>query len=268
MPDTAPGTRPGALHALLRWIGRHVRGFHAAVGTFLTLGFLLALAAAAAFGWIAEEVGEGETLRTDDALMYALRGVHSARLDFTMLEVTALGSGAVVLLIALIAGLFLWLTRHHYSAVLLWTAVVGSGALNTILKHLFHRPRPELFPWVTHAASTSFPSGHAMNAVATYGTLAYLVGRLQPTARLRRLVWVIAVLLILAIGVSRPYLGVHYPSDVLAGYLAGGIWAVACALGIEAVRFFRERRPGLERVEHDLDAVPVAGPRPPRAVRG
>ena len=264
MSASAPGTRSGALGALLQWIARHVRGFHAAVGTFLTIGFALALAAAVGFGMVAEEVAEGETRRVDEALMLALHGVRSARLDFVMLEITALGSATVVLLIALVGGLFLWLTRHRYSAVLLWIAVAGSGVLNALLKLLFDRPRPELFTWVTHAGSTSFPSGHAMNAVAAYGTLAYLVGRLQPTRRLRRLTWVVAVLLMLAIGLSRPYLGVHYPSDVLAGYLAGGVWAVACALGIEAVRFFRARRPGIERVERGLDAEPV--PRSPRAV--
>ena len=87
---------------------------------------------------------------------------------------------------------------------------------------------------------------------------AFLIARLAPTRRLKRLVWGVAILVIVLIGWSRLYLGVHYPSDVAAGFVLGTGWAVICGLGIEAVRYFRRRRPEVEAEEHDLD-VPVTG---------
>lgn len=93
-----------------------------------------------------------------------------------------------------------------------------------------------------------------MGAMVMYATLAYLVARLESTPALRRLTFVFAAILVSLIGASRMYLGVHYPSDVLGGFLIGLAWATFCALGIEAIRYFRRRKPGVERVEHDLDA--------------
>ena len=168
------------------------------------------------------------------------------------------------LVVVLIASVFLWSSRHHYSAALLWVSMLGAGFVNAALKVSFNRPRPDVFPWRTqHVGLASFPSGHAMTSIVVYGTLAFLIARLAPTRFLRRLTWTLAILVILLIGWSRLYLGVHYPSDVLAGFVMGTAWAVICGLGIEAVRYFRSRRPMVVVEEKDLETGgPVAPPNP------
>ncbi|HEX2091143.1 MAG TPA: phosphatase PAP2 family protein, partial [Longimicrobiaceae bacterium] len=180
---------------------------------------------------------------------------HTPLLDVVALEVTALGAGLTVWVVVAISSVFLWVTRHRYSVLLLWVAMGGAALITRVLKLFFDRPRPEVFPWRTAWADQgSFPSGHATTSMVAYLTLAYLVSRLGPSPALRRLTLAVAAVLILGIGASRLYLGVHYPSDVLAGFAVGFAWATFCALGIEAVRYFRGRRPGMDRVEEDLDA--------------
>jgi undecaprenyl-diphosphatase len=247
-----------ALFRLLRLIGGHVQGFYAAVGIFLVIGLVVVTLGAAVFAGIARAVVRGQTQQFDEAILRFM-GTHGAAwLDTAALEVTALGARVVVYMVVLVASAFLWHTRHHYSAALLWVAVIGSGLINTVLKISFNRPRPDVFPWRTqHVGLASFPSGHAMTSIVVYGTLAFLIVRLAPTRLLKRVTWIVAILVILLVGLSRLYLGVHYPSDVLAGFVIGAAWAVTCALGIEAVRYFRGRRPEVEAEEHDLD---VPGP--------
>jgi len=249
-----------AVFRLLRLIGRHVQGFYAAVGVFLFAGLAVVTLAAAAFAQLAEAMVEGQTQAFDEAILRWMGGIGAAWLDTAALEVTALGARVVVYMVVLIASAFLWQSRHHYSAALLWVAVLGSGLINTVLKLTFNRPRPDVFPWRTqHVGLASFPSGHAMTSIVVYGTLAFLLGRLAPTRWLRRVVWALAGVVIVLVGVSRLYLGVHYPSDVLAGFVIGGAWAVTCALGMEAVRYFRTRRPEVAAEERDLDQPVVGG---------
>lgn len=244
----------GPFFGLLRWIGSHVKGFHAAVGVFLTLGFAVVALAVLAFAGIAALVAEGATQRVDNAVLLWLNERATPGLDATALEVTALGSGFVIWMLVLIASVFLWTMRHRYSAALLWIALLGGSLLNSILKSLFDRPRPDLFEWRTpYAGHSSFPSGHSMTAMTVYATLAYLIVRLEPSRRVRRLTLGVFALVVLLVGVSRLYLGVHYPSDVLAGYLAGFFWATVCALGLEAFRYFRGRNPEAEAQEKDLE---------------
>lgn len=252
----------GLLFGLFRWIGARVRGFHAAVGAFLAFGLVVAVGAVAAFAAVAEEVVEGETRAFDVAVLRWMERRHTPTLDVWALEVTSLGSGLVVGMTIAVASVFLWVTRHRYSVALLWVALLGSGLISRTLKSIFDRPRPDVFPWgAPYADHGSFPSGHATTSMVAYLTLAYLVARLAETRRLRLFTLAVAAVLILLIGLSRLYLGVHYPSDVIAGYAVGFAWATFCALGIEAVRYFRGRRPGVERVEEDLegglDGAPV-----------
>jgi undecaprenyl-diphosphatase len=255
----AAGRLRGGLFGLLRLIGRHVQGFYAAVGVFLVVGLVLVTAAAAVFAQIAHAVVRGQTQQFDTAILRWMGSIGAPWLDAAALEVTALGARMVVYMVVLVASVFMWQSRHHYSAALLWVAVIGSGLINSVLKIAFNRPRPDVFPWRTqHVGVASFPSGHAMTSIVVYGTLAFLVARLAPTRWLRRLVWIVAILVIVLVGLSRLYLGVHYPSDVLAGFVVGGAWAITCALGMEAVRYFRTRRPEAVVEEKDLD-VPVVG---------
>jgi undecaprenyl-diphosphatase len=255
-----PGADERAVHRVFGWLGTHVRSLHAALGIYLVAGFSVLLATAAAFAWLADEVGEGGTQRFDNAVLLWMHRHASPTLSSFALEVTSLGSGLPIAVVLLVSTAFLWATRHRYSVLLLWIAVAGGEILNATLKGVFDRPRPRLFPWLTHASFSSFPSGHAMTAVIVYVTLAYLIARLEPSRAMRRLTFAVTGLLVLGIGLSRMYLGVHYPSDVLAGYAAGCAWATFCALGMEAVRHFRVREPRVHRAERDLDQpVPPLG---------
>ena len=151
--------------------------------------------------------------------------------------ISFLGAPVLVALVAVVSLYFAW-RRDFVRAISLASATASGAALNMVLKHLFHRGRPEFATeFITHA-TWSFPSGHAMESMVGYGMLAVLLFDVTRHAGRRRLLVGTAVLLILMIGVSRVYLGVHYLSDVTAGWLAGGAWLYVCAT---AYRFARWR---------------------------
>src|SRR6266542_2649893 len=165
------------------------------------------------------------------------------RRSFTvMIAITKLGNVTVVLMIVCVAGLFLTLTRHKYSALLLVVATAGGLVLDAVLKLQFERPRPHILTWGTEAGGWSFPSGHAMSATIAYSTVAYLAARLHRRRWARWLTMPVAMLLILVICGSRVYLGVHYPSDVLAGIIIGLAWAAFCMATLEGIQRFSEHR--------------------------
>jgi undecaprenyl-diphosphatase len=228
--------------AALRNIGRVARSVHATFGIFLLMGALVAISGTYAFARYASHVRSGSTQAFDDAVLRWIAGHRSPALEPVMLEITFLGTGTVVMMIVGASALFLWLTKHRYSAILLLIASFGGILLNNLLKVGFGRPRPQLFDWGTHVVSWSFPSGHAMSAAVVYGTVAYLASRLQ-TRRWHRVVTLLcAVMLIVLIGISRLYLGVHYPSDVIAGIIIGLAWAAFCVATLEAFQLYARRR--------------------------
>jgi undecaprenyl-diphosphatase len=250
-----------ALYPLLRWIRRTVTGLYAALGLFLLLGFVAALAATGLFALVARLMASGATERADRAVLVWLHAHASPPIDALALLGAALGSGAALWAVLLLGSLYLLWSRHLYSLALLWVSLVGGRALQGVLKAAFQRPRPHLFGDELHLlgrtfhypTSESFPSGHALTAMVVYGTLAYLVARLEPSVRLRRWTLLGALVLVVEIGLSRLYLGVHYPSDVAAGWLVGFVWATTCALAIELVRMLAGRHPEARRAERDLD---------------
>jgi undecaprenyl-diphosphatase len=257
------GSQPGrrAMFGLFRWVGEHVRGFHAAVGALLIAGVVVIVLCVAFFAMLADEVMEGGTQKFDDAVLLWMNRHASPPLTGFALDVTALGAGTVVWLVVIVASVFLWVSRHRWSAALLWVSILGSGLINATMKLFFNRPRPHLFPWrVPYAGLSSFPSGHSMTSMVCYATLAYLITRLEPNAFLRRFTFALAAILIVSIGLSRMYLGVHYPTDVLAGFTTGLAWTAFCALGLEALRYFRHRKPEVAAQEKDLDATVTEGP--------
>jgi undecaprenyl-diphosphatase len=242
------------LHSIFHFIARHVSGFWAAIAAYLTVGFFVGLACAALFSAIASAVETGLTQRFDVAVLQHLEAIRTPFLDEVMLELTALGGGSVLVMIVLIASLFLWITDHKWSVYLLVVSVVGGQILNQVLKLSFNRERPTEVVLGQHVASLSFPSGHAMTSIIAYGAIAYLVGRLGPTRALRRLVWAVASVMVAAIGFSRMYLGVHYPSDIAAGFLCGAAWLAFVASTLAAVEYFSNRRPETKVEEKDLHA--------------
>jgi undecaprenyl-diphosphatase len=145
-------------------------------------------------------------------------------------DITALG-GVTVLTIVTLAVIGALVIRHHgRSAVFLGIAVAGGQALSHLAKAVFDRPRPDLVPHGTDFVSTSFPSGHSMMAAVTWLTLAVMLARAEPKRRMKAYWITLAVLVVGAVGVSRVYLGVHWPSDVLAGWALGAAWALLCLL--------------------------------------
>jgi undecaprenyl-diphosphatase len=213
-----------------------------AAGFFLLGGFIVAAFGAWIFEEVADHVEAGATQAFDDAVLRWMGAHHSTVLDNIMLEITALGTGTVVMMIVAVAALFLVLTQQKYSAILLLVSTGGGLILNLILKMGFDRPRPAIFVPEVRAVSSSFPSGHAMSAAIVYGTVAYLAARLHKRRWARVLIMLIALIVILLICISRLYLGVHYPSDVVAGVSIGLAWAAFCMATLEAIQRFGTRR--------------------------
>jgi undecaprenyl-diphosphatase len=219
-----------------------VQSFYAAVGIFITAGAVLAIGGTWAFAELASHVRRGATQQLDDSVLRWMSTHQTPWLRMVMLQVTALGTGVVVMMVVAVAALFLWLTRHKHSAVLLVVTTSVGIVLNGLLKDVFHRTRPSVFAWGTEVFSSSFPSGHAMSAAIVYGTVAYLAARLQTKHWARILTIVVAAVLIALIAFSRMYLGVHYPSDTLAGMAIGFAWAAFCMATLEAIQLVALRR--------------------------
>ena len=222
----------------LRFIARHVGNAYAVFGIFLLSGTGMAVLFTWAFSKVAGKVRKGSTQPFDDAIMHWIGAHQDPRVQRLMLEITSLGTGTVVGMIVLVAGMFLWLNHHRHSAILLIAATLGGLVLDNLLKIGFNRPRPQIFEWGTYAASSSFPSGHAMSSVIVYGTVTYLAARLQQRLASRVLTFAFAAVVIALISISRIYLGVHYPSDILAGLLIGLAWAGFCMAVLEAAQLY------------------------------
>jgi undecaprenyl-diphosphatase len=225
----------------LRFIAQHAHGAYTTFGIFLIGGAIITVACTYGFAELAGHVASGKTQVFDDSILRWLGAHRTPLLTATMLEITALGTGTVVMMTVLISATFLWLTRHRHSAALLGVATAGGLVLNNLLKMGFGRPRPAIIDWGVQAVSSSFPSGHAMNAVIVYGTVAYLVARLQSSHRIRVFTLGFAALIIVLVCASRLYLGVHYPSDVLAGLTIGLAWAAFCMATLEALQLYAKR---------------------------
>lgn len=157
---------------------------------------------------------------------------------------TFMGSGSTeFILFFLIAILLLFIFKHRWETLVLFVGVLGAWGLNTWLKGIFERERPSAEGWLTQVDGFSFPSGHSMVSILFYGLLAYLLWvNVRHTWKATWLVLVVAVVLVVCIGLSRIYLGVHYPSDVLAGYSAGGIGLIGCMYAIRTIRSRRTAR--------------------------
>lgn len=213
-----------AFYSTLRRIERHVGAFLGALTAFLTVGLVIALGCVAIFAIIANGVHAGVTQGLDENVLRWLAARRTPVLNQVMLEITTLGTTAVITVVVLTASAFLWHARDRWAVYVLLLGTATGMVLNGALKHYFERPRPSVVQWATTVHTTSFPSGHAMTSLIAYGAIALMLARLRPTPRLKRTTWLLTALLILIIGVSRMYLGVHYPSDVIAGYIAGLAW--------------------------------------------
>jgi undecaprenyl-diphosphatase len=215
---------------------------------------LIALAIFALIVWafvaLAGEVVEGDTRAFDRAILLAFRNpadisqpLGSPAVQEMARDVTALGGVTLLSLITLSVAGYLLLTRNDRIMLFLLLAIGGGALLSTLLKMAFDRPRPDLVPHAVYVDSASFPSGHSMLSAITYLTLGALLARVQTSLRVKVYLVGLAVLLTVIVGLSRIYLAVHWPTDVLAGWTAGAAWALLCWF----VAYALQRRGKLER---------------------
>jgi len=217
------------------------------------LGGLLLLMSLLGFAQLSGLVLEGDTQQFDERVLSALRRaddpgspIGPAWLRNAALDITALGGGWVLgLTVFAIVG-FLFLQGMGRTALFVFIASVGGWVLNGALKELFQRPRPDVVPHLSEVLTLSFPSGHAMSSASVYLTLGALLMRIAERRVTKIYCMAIAALVTVLVGSSRVYLGVHYPSDVLAGWLVGLSWAVLCWIVERAL----ERRTGMKREQH------------------
>lgn len=202
-------------------------------GLALGLGFMLL------FAKLAKALINNELKIFDQIVTDAVTLINSPLTTQIMKVITTMGSWVIMISLALVAWFFLLkMKKHFWDSIMVITALAGSWLMNELLKWIFHRSRPDIARLVT-ATGYSFPSGHAMVSFAFYGMLAYLMWINLKTRGLKYLFTFIFLFLVLSIGISRIYLGVHYPSDVLAGFAAGGFWLVGCILGLQAIRYYK-----------------------------
>jgi undecaprenyl-diphosphatase len=200
-------------------------------------GFLTVAALLFVFGHIAEDVIEGDLGTFDRDILLALRvpgdpstPIGPIWLQEAARDLTALGSVLVLSLLTAMAGGYLFLVRRRATALFVVTSVLAGYLFNNLLKLEFDRPRPEYVTALVRIYSASFPSGHATLSAIVYLTLATLLARAQPLRSVRLYFIGMALGLTLLVGFSRVYLGVHYPTDVLAGWCFGCAWALGARI--------------------------------------
>ncbi|MEG4940794.1 phosphatase PAP2 family protein [Microcoleus sp. F4-D5] len=176
--------------------------------------------------WLFEEVLEKEAFGFDTAFMYWLHGYANPSLDAVMLTITKLANPSVVVVIVAVTLGILWWQHHRSEAKIFAIACLGALILNSGMKLVFAKPRPHIFPSLISETSFSFPSGHALGSFVMYGFLAYLLSARFP--KFSKFIYTLAVITIAAIGLSRIYIGVHWPTDIIAGYGVGYIWLMLC----------------------------------------
>jgi undecaprenyl-diphosphatase len=189
-----------------------------------------------AFIKLANVVTDGATRGFDEYILLLFRDPTSleligpAWLEVVVRDVSALGGFLILGLLSLAVCGYLVLKRKHKLALFIAIAVSSGSLLNTLLKGLIERPRPDIVPHATSAALSSFPSGHAMMSAVVFLTLGALLALSSDDTRIKVYILFWSVFMTVLVGISRVYLGVHWPTDIIAGWIAGSIWAILCLL--------------------------------------
>ena len=206
-------------------------------GVALVISLIAAALCILLFSWIAEVVFAGAARHFDERVRAAVHGFASPAVTHAMVIASLMGSTVLAIISILALAVFLWLGWRR-AALWLLLSFIGALVLDVTLKYSFHRARPvPFFGAAPH--SYSFPSGHAFMSFCGYGVLAGLVTARIRSVPLRVVIWAVAAALVFTIGLSRIYLGVHYPTDVLAGYVAAAVW-VSSLIAVD--RFRRRHR--------------------------
>jgi undecaprenyl-diphosphatase len=235
---------PSASRNPLSWLGGHSQA--------VLLACLLLVGGITAFVAVADLVEDGASRRFDERVLRAFRRpddpakiIGPAWTEEAARDMTALGGVAVVTLITLAVTGYLLIERRYGSTLLLLGSILGGLVFCSLLKHLFHRDRPDIVPRFSYVFTTSFPSGHSVMSAIVYLTLGALLARFVERKRLKFYFLAIAMLITFLVGVSRVVMGVHWPTDVLAGWSAGLVWALFCWL----VARYMQRKRLVERAE-------------------
>ena len=186
---------------------------------------------------LTEEVIEGQTSGFDQRVLLWFRNpanlsepLGPAWLEVVVRDITAMGGLLILGLLTVAACGYLWLTQRHKLALFVAISIPAGSLLNAVLKDLFARPRPDIVPHATSAAFSSFPSGHAMMSAVAFLTLGALLSLSTENKKIKIYILSWSVFLTILVGISRIYLGVHWPTDIIAGWIAGGTWALLCLL--------------------------------------
>ncbi len=208
------------------------------LGLHLTVGMMIALAALWVFAGVTEDVIHGDPLIQFDLRVFNWLHQHTSPLGSRIFEAVGwMASPVLIITTAVLVALVLFL-RKNWLLFSAWTAtLVGSGIVDASVKHIFKRPRPNSMDVFLYGPGNSFPSGHALGSLVFYGMIAYLLVVFRVKDRGSQIAIVVAAaLIVLAIGFSRLYIGVHYFSDILAGYAAGLVWLSTCITAVEVAR--------------------------------
>lgn len=215
------------LHKLsVLWLRKVYPRLAPLIATIGIIGLAICLLIIFVLSRLFEEVLERESFAFDESWLLRLHQFSNPTLDSVMLTITQLGNPSVVVIIAGVSLGILWLRHYRQEAKVFAIACLGGVILNTGLKLAFRKPRPVLWHRLISETSFSFPSGHALGSMVLYGFLAYLLATHYP--KFSQIIYGLAVGAIAAIGLSRMYLGVHWPTDVIAGYGVGFLWLMLC----------------------------------------
>jgi undecaprenyl-diphosphatase len=248
-----------SLYGLLDWLEERT-SIAAAFWLTLLIGLGITLALLAGIAAIVDVVKEGQTQTVDEAVIRWVASNRDSTVSAVAIAVTHLGDFWPTVVV-LSSGFWFMIGRRKWvSAIAIVAAVLGGFLLNIFMKDLFQRPRPLEQYNLVEPIGFSFPSGHAMISASQYIVLAYVLVRGTNPPLWRRLVQTIVAILVPLVALSRVYLGVHYPTDVLAGFLSGLLWALVIMFALELARHWRGRA--------NPEAPPVEGASQPAPGRG
>lgn len=208
----------------------------------LAAGFIASVAALLVFGLIAENVVEGETLQFDNMVRMAVHAQASVALTPLMRLFTFLGSTPFIATSTIALIVMFWRTDRKHRAVLMGITITGATLLMLVLKYSFHRTRPEPFFDTPLPPFDSFPSGHSMVSFCFYAALAALTAAHEDSRAKRLLIWGTCGGLVTMIGLSRIYLGVHWPTDVISAYLAATVWVSTVTIAYHRWKLGKSRK--------------------------
>ncbi|MFF2482766.1 phosphatase PAP2 family protein [Paenibacillus sp. NPDC058071] len=204
------------------------------------LAALILLLFTVAFGHLAGELSENELIYFDESVIRVVQGTITPQLTAVMKGFTFFGSTFALCLFLLIAAVLMIWRKKRWEALMLAIAVGGGGLFNLLLKWIFQRERPNVNRLIEEAGY-SFPSGHSMSSFIFYGMLGALFFIFFESKWPKLFIALLSVIVVLTVGISRIYLGVHYPSDVIAGYAAGGVWLVISFMALRTILHYRRR---------------------------